>query len=182
MQTVGILAPFVVLGIAILFVAFSGGPGKARETYLTRGGALVRVVIPILYVTLGIVVPAAIIISQTDALGGSDATERKELSGRTEKGKMLFRDTCASCHNLDAVNARGVTGPDLDEIGPITRERALSALIYGGTGKNRMPAGLLDCPTQPPPAPPPRIDPKKPPCGEDGQALAEFLSEAAGKD
>ena len=51
---------------------------------------------------------------------------------------------CASCHNLDAVNARGVTGPDLDEIGEVTEARILNAIENGGTGQKRMPAGLLE--------------------------------------
>jgi hypothetical protein len=31
-----VIVPFVVLGIGVVFVAFSGGPGAAREAYLSR--------------------------------------------------------------------------------------------------------------------------------------------------
>ena len=40
MEIVLVIAPFVVVGIAVLFVAFAGGAGAAREMYLTRGGKL----------------------------------------------------------------------------------------------------------------------------------------------
>ena len=33
------LLPFLLLGVASCFVAFSGGPSEAREAYLTRGEA-----------------------------------------------------------------------------------------------------------------------------------------------
>ena len=51
--------------------------------------------------------------------------------------------TCTSCHNLDAVQARGVTGPDLDELGALDEQRVLNAIKRGGTGQGRMPANLL---------------------------------------
>ena len=37
MELIFFLAPFVVLGVGVLFVAFSGGPGRARQAYLTGG-------------------------------------------------------------------------------------------------------------------------------------------------
>ena len=144
MEVLLVLLPFVLVGIGVLFVAFSGGPGAAREAYLTRGGRLFRVLFPFVYVGLGIVVPAVIIVSRDEAEGGVGRLEQASLSAREEHGKELFEQTCASCHNLDAVNARGVTGPDLDEIGQVTEERVLSAIKVGGTGQRRMPADLLE--------------------------------------
>ena len=38
MEVLAFLIPFVLLGAAVVFIAFSGGPGAAREAYLTRGG------------------------------------------------------------------------------------------------------------------------------------------------
>ena len=74
---------------------------------------------------------------------------------------MLFAESCAACHNLDAVNARGVTGPDLDQIGTVTPARVLSAIKIGGTGQGRMPANLLQ--------------------GSNAQAVAKYLATVAGK-
>ncbi len=161
MDVLLILLPFVLLGIAVIFIAFSGGPGAAREAYLTRGNTLFRVVIPILYLVLGVAVPAAVIAGRGEAEGGTGRLEQEELSTREENGKKLFREVCSSCHTLAAVQARGVTGPNLDEIGSVNRERVLQAIARGGTGQKRMPAGLLR--------------------GEDAEDVALYVAKVAGK-
>jgi mono/diheme cytochrome c family protein len=161
MAVVLILLPFVLLGIGVLFVAFSGGPGAAREAYLTSGGGMFRILIPLLYLGLGIAVPAAVIASRGDSAGGVGHLAQTQPSSKEEQGKMLFRHTCASCHTLAAVNARGVTGPDLDSIGKVTKQRVLSAIKIGGTGQNRMPSGLLQ--------------------GSDADDVATYVSKVAGQ-
>jgi mono/diheme cytochrome c family protein len=138
-----VIVPFVVLGIGVIFVAFSGGPGAAREAYLTGGRRAFSLVILLLYVVLGIAVPAAVIASRGEAEGAVGKLRTEAPTPREEEGKKLFIETCSSCHNLDAVNARGVTGPDLDELGGLDRQRVLNAIKRGGTGQGRMPAGLL---------------------------------------
>jgi hypothetical protein len=143
MEVVLFLLPFVLLGIAVLFVAFSGGPAAAREAYLTRGNRLFRVVIPILYLGLGVAVPAAVIAGREESEGGVGKLRQASLTPSEERGKKLFRQSCSSCHDLNAVNARGVTGPDLDELGEVTPERISNAIKLGGTGQDRMPKNLL---------------------------------------
>ena len=59
-------------------------------------------------------------------------------------GKELFIQTCKSCHTLEAVNAHGVTGPNLDELAGLDKQRVLGAIKRGGTGTGRMPPELLD--------------------------------------
>ena len=161
MEMVAFLIPFVLLGAAVVFISFSGGPGKAREAYLTRGGRAFKVAIPLLYVVLGVGVPALILTGRGEAAGGNGSLESADLSEHEERGKGLFRQSCASCHNLDAVNARGVTGPDLDEIGQITPERILGAIEKGGTGQSRMPANLVQ--------------------GEDAEAIGAYVAKVAGR-
>ena len=161
MKTLALLIPFVLFGGAALYIAFSGGPAAAREAYATRASRTFKVVIPILYIALGVGLPALILANRGEAAGGYGALEGAELAGEAERGKLLFRQRCASCHNLDAVNARGVTGPDLDEIGTITPEKVLEAIKNGGTGQKRMPAGLLE--------------------GEEAAAVATYVSEVAGR-
>jgi cytochrome c553 len=161
MEVVLFLLPFLLLGIAVLFIAFSGSPGAAREAYLTRGNRTFRILIPLLYIALGIAVPALIIASRDEAAGGTSELKSEELSANAEEGKELFRNACASCHDLDAVNARGVTGPDLDEIGEVTPERILNAIENGGTGQGRMPANLYQ--------------------GEDARKVADYVASVAGK-
>jgi mono/diheme cytochrome c family protein len=162
MAAVGIIALFVAIGVGVIFVAYSGGPGRAREAYLTGGRRGFKVAIPLIYIALGIAVPALVIADRDDeAAGGTDQLRAVDASGRVKEGKELFRQTCASCHNLDAINARGVTGPDLDEIGELSEERVLGAIRNGGTGRGQMPAGLLE--------------------GKSAREVAAFVAQAAGR-
>jgi mono/diheme cytochrome c family protein len=161
MEVLFVLAPFVVLGIGVLFVAFAGGGGAAREAYLTGGRRAFPIAILVIYVALGIAVPAAVIAARGEAEGGVGALRTEEAGERLENGKELFIASCKSCHNLDAVQARGVTGPDIDELGGVDRERVLNAIENGGTGQGRMPAGLLR--------------------GQDAQDVAAYVERVAGQ-
>jgi cytochrome c553 len=156
-----VIIPFVAVGIGVIFVAFSGGPGAAREAYLTRGRRAFPLVILLLYLGLGIAVPAAVIASRGESEGAVGKLRTEEPTGSEEEGKELFIQTCKSCHTLDAVNAHGVTGPDLDDLGGLDRQRVLSAIRRGGTGQGRMPAGLLQ--------------------GQDAQDVAIYVSRVAGQ-
>lgn len=161
MELIFFLAPFVVLGVAVLFVAFSGGPGRARQAYLSRGGRGFRLSIVLLYIAIGIAVPALVIAGREESVGTDGALATAELDPELEQGKNLFLETCASCHDLDAANARGVTGPDLDDLAPLDEERVLNAIEIGGTGDARMPADLLE--------------------GEDAEAVAAYVARVAGR-
>ena len=161
METLAFLLPFVLLGGAVVFVAFSGGPSAAREAYLTRGNRGFRFIFPVIYLVLGLAVPALILSGREEAAGGTGALQNEKLSETAERGKTLFEQQCSSCHSLAAVNARGVTGPSLDEIGEVTPARILSAIRLGGTGQNRMPAMLLE--------------------GEEAEAVADYVAQVAAK-
>lgn len=161
MATAAFVIAFLALGAAVAFVAFFGGPSGAREAYLTRGPRWFRVVIPIIYVGFGIAVPALAIADRQEAKGAQGPLAEAEGNAKFEEGKELFRQACWTCHTLKAANAHGITGPNLDEIGPISEQRALAAIENGGTGSGRMPPNLLT--------------------GENAEAVAYYLSEVAGK-
>ncbi|MEA2330559.1 MAG: cytochrome [Thermoleophilaceae bacterium] len=161
MEVLLVIGPFLALGIVVMFIAFSGSPGAAREAYLTRGGRAFTVAIVLLYVGLGVAVPAAVIAARGESEGGVGSLRTEQASASDEEGKELFISTCKSCHNLDAVQATGVTGPDLDELGGLDRQRVLNAIKNGGTGQDRMPAGLLQ--------------------GEDAEAVARYVARVAGR-
>jgi len=161
MEVLAFLIPFVLVGVAVIYMAMSGGPSAAREAYMTRGGRGFRVGIALLYLVLGVGVPALTLANRGEAAGDVAGLRDEPLTATEEQGKDLFRQTCASCHSLDAINARGVTGPDLDEIGEVTRERILGAIENGGTGQGRMPAQLLE--------------------GEGARAVAAYVSKVAGR-
>jgi mono/diheme cytochrome c family protein len=161
MEVLIVLVPFVLAGLAVMFVAFSGGPGAAREAYLTRGGRIFTVGILLLYVALGVAVPAAVIAGRGEATGGTSALRAAEPTPQQEMGKELFIQNCKSCHTLAAVQAHGVIGPNLDELGGLDKQRVLNAIKRGGTGGGRMPPGLLE--------------------GEDADAVASYVAEVAGR-
>jgi mono/diheme cytochrome c family protein len=161
MEVLLFLGPFVLLGIGVLFVAFSGGPGRARQAYLTRGSRTFKIVVVLLYVGLGFAVPAVVIAGREESVGSEGALASEELSVDLDNGKTIFLETCSSCHTLDAANARGVTGPDLDSLAPLDEERVLNAIKIGGTGDNRMPAGLIS--------------------GDDADDVAAYVARVAGQ-
>ena len=163
MEIVGFLIPWLLIGIGVVFVAFTGGPGRAREAYMTRGRTFFKIAIPLVYIGLGVAIPAIVLADRGERAGNDVVLSQEKVRDQSadfQKGRTLFIENCAACHNLNAVNARGVTGPDLDKIGKLTPDRVLSAIKIGGTGQNRMPAGLLQ--------------------GKNAQAVAEYVSQVAG--
>ena len=160
MEALYFLVPFVLLGIGVVWLAFRGG-GDGQPGRIARTGRGFRVLMVVLYVATGIAVPAVVIAARDEAKGGVGPLEEEHLTATEEEGKQLFEQTCASCHNLDAVNARGVTGPDLDDIGEVSERRVIGAIENGGTGQGRMPAGLLN--------------------DADAEAVAAYVSRVAGR-
>lgn len=163
MYTVVFIAAFVVIGVAVIAAALSGGSGEGRRArHRARGGVggLVKVGVPILLLLLGIVVPTAVIAGRGAAIGRTPQLEATEPTPELERGKLLFGQNCASCHSLAAYDARGATGPNLDELGKLSRQRVVNAIENGGTGDLRMPAGLLQ--------------------GKEAEEVGAYVSEAAG--
>jgi mono/diheme cytochrome c family protein len=161
MQVWFILGPFVALGLLALFVAFSGGPSAARDAYLTRGGRLFSFMVVLAFLVLGVAVPALVIAGRGEAEGAVGSLRTQEITATDQRGKELFVQSCSVCHNLDAVNARGVQGPDLDELGGVTEERVLNAIKNGGSGQDLMPANILR--------------------GEDAEDVAGYVYKVAGQ-
>jgi mono/diheme cytochrome c family protein len=151
---------FLALGAAVAYNAFWGGPGGARQAYLTRGRRLFRIAIPVIYVGLGIAIPA-LVLANGKASEGKGPLKSKDASAEFNRGRELFRQTCWSCHTLKAAGAQGVTGPNLDQIGTVSKQRVLNAIKIGGTGDGRMPANLLT--------------------GKDAEAVAVYVSTVAGR-
>src|SRR5215212_7163997 len=77
MQVLIVLAPFIVVGLIVIFIAFSGGASAARQTYLTRGGRPFSVGIVLLYLALGVAVPAAVIAARGASAPRSSRARRR---------------------------------------------------------------------------------------------------------
>ena len=127
----------------------SHGPGRAF-----------RVVVPLFCIVLGVTVPAVVIADRGDDQAYTRAANAS-VGVDQARGKDLFRQNCASCHSLGAVNARGATGPNLDDLGALDERRVANAIRNGGSGENLMPAGLLQ--------------------GADAKAVARFVADNAGR-
>jgi mono/diheme cytochrome c family protein len=174
MATAAFVIAFLAVGAAVAFVAFSGGPGQAREAYLTKGRRGFRIAIPIIYIGLGIAVPA-LVLANSHSAEGPETLASKQGSHDFNEGKTLFRENCWSCHTLKAAGAHGVTGPNLDDIGTVSQQRVVNAILIGGTGQGRMPQNVVPgaC--------------AKPPCHKPGAPLTEaeqvglYVSQVAGK-
>ena len=160
MAAIAFVLAFLAVGVGVIFVAFSGGPSQARQAYLTGGRRMFRFIIPAIYVGIGIAIPVLVIADREQAEGGVGSLKDKKPSAEVAEGRQLFRQTCASCHSLAAANARGITGPNLDEIGQVTKNRIVAAIKNGGTGQGRMPPELLQ--------------------GEDAEVVGEYVAEVAG--
>jgi cytochrome c553 len=161
MEWLYVVIPFVVVGVIVIFYAFSGGGDAARKAYSTRGGRIFIWSMVVLYAVLGLAVPALVIADRGEAEGGTGSLRSKQISGQLEEGKRTFIQTCKSCHTLEAVNAHGVTGPNLDDLAPLDKQRVRGAIKRGGTGTGRMPPQLLD--------------------GADAEAVANYVAHVAGR-
>jgi mono/diheme cytochrome c family protein len=153
---------FLVLGLGVLAFAFSGRAGaRYRRDAPTRAGRrFVAVMVTIVILLLGVAVPLAIgVVNSNDhaksAPGGVD------LNAAQTNGRGVFAKYCSTCHTLKASNAVGKVGPNLDVLHP-PKGLILDAIAKGrARGQGQMPAGLVD--------------------GQDAQDVAAYVAAAAGR-
>jgi mono/diheme cytochrome c family protein len=152
-----------VLGLGLLLVALSGGPGGAlaRLQTQTRVGRRVAVVGFLLaLVVLGFGVPAAVI-AAIDHRNDIPEADVSNLTAAEQHGRELFARRCTVCHTLKAVNSVAQVGPDLDNLRP-NKALVLDALKNGrARGNGQMAAGIYS--------------------GQDAQDVAAFVAKAVGQ-
>jgi len=73
--------------------------------------------------------------------GGGGATAGGGETASTE-GKLIFTQSCGTCHTLADAGTNGQVGPSLDELKP-DKQRVLSAIEKGGLGTGTMPANIV---------------------------------------
>lgn len=162
MSTLVFVLVWVLLGLGLLFIALSGGPGGAVQRMMStsrRGRRLAIVLFAISLVVLGAVVPAAVV----SAVKDKDDIPEANVSNLTESekhGRELFGQRCANCHTLKAANAIAAVGPSLDQIRP-NKELVLDAIENGRSrGNGQMAGGLYT--------------------GGDAEDVANFVAKAVG--
>jgi mono/diheme cytochrome c family protein len=163
MTTLIFVLVWVALGLGLLLVAMSGGPGGALQQLMSTSRAARRVAIvlfTIALLVLGIGVPAAVIaaVSNNDSIPEANVTD---LTASEKHGRDLFGQRCANCHTLKAANAVAEIGPNLDELRP-PKALVLDAIEKGrAQGNGQMAAGLYT--------------------GQDAEDVANFVAKAVGQ-
>lgn len=165
---------WVVLGLALFFVALRGGPRGARETLQGQSRGARRaagVIFAVLYVGFGVVIPLAFLAGNHS--NASAQVSGLRLSAAERRGRELFGQNCAVCHTLAAANAVGKVGPNLDTLKP-PAQLVLNTINNGCLqnppanssqaclGQGTMPAQLVE--------------------GKDAQDVANFVAKVAGKE
>jgi len=154
---------FVALGITVLFVALSGGPGGARRRMAsqsrgTRRLALINFFLALLILGLGI--PAAVIATVSSRNDIPEANV-ENLTAAEQHGLQLFGERCKNCHTLAAANAVAQVGPNLDDLRP-PKNLVLDAIDNGrARGNGNMAADLVE--------------------GQDAEDVAAFVAKAVGQ-
>jgi mono/diheme cytochrome c family protein len=163
MSTLIFVLVWVVLGVGLVLVAMSGGPGGAlKQLMSTSRGArrAATVLFTIALLGLGIGVPAAVIaaVSADNSIPEADVTD---LTSSEKHGRDLFGQRCAMCHTLKAANAIAEIGPNLDTLRP-TKALVLDAIKNGrAKGNGQMAANLYT--------------------GKDAEDVAAFVAKAVGQ-
>jgi cytochrome c551 len=168
-MVLGFILFWVVLGLAVFFVAMRGGPRAARESLHTDsklGQRAVTLGVVLLFV-VGLVVPA-LVLAHNGEHKASSAVGGLHLNAEEVKGRELFSHTCTVCHTLAAVKSVGRIGPDLDvRVGddiptPAGRKALVENAIAEGRarGNGNMPAQLYQ--------------------GKEAEEVASFVAAVAG--
>jgi mono/diheme cytochrome c family protein len=163
MTTLVFVLIWVALGLGLLIVALSGGPGGAVQRLQTqsRGGRRAAVILfGIAFVVLGVGIPAAVI-AATNSRNDIPRANVSNLTAAEKHGQELFAVRCTECHTLAASNAVAQIGPNLDQRRP-NKAIVLDAIAKGrSAGNGQMAAGLYT--------------------GQDAQDVAAYVAKAVGQ-
>jgi len=162
--TASFLLAFLVIGAAVVFLAFGGGVKGARENLHRqgRGGSRFAIVATsVLTLAFGAAIPLAVIKANAENQS-KQAPGGVKLTAAQQDGRQVFATNCSTCHTLKASNAVGKVGPSLDAIRPV-KALTLNAIQKGrARGMGQMPAGLID--------------------GQDAEDVADYVAAVAGRD
>ena len=170
----GFLILWIVLGLAVFFLAMRGGPRGARESLHTdrseigqqAGQRAIMALVAIVF-AFGLVVPA-LVLAFNGANKAGVGSGGVHLNAEEQHGRVLFSESCAVCHTLAATKSQGHIGPNLDiRLGSqIATEAGRKALVLSAIAEGRarglgqMPALLYQ--------------------GKDAESIADFLAAVAG--
>jgi mono/diheme cytochrome c family protein len=169
------IAFWVLLAFGLFFVAVNGGVGGTRATLHTQSRAANRavgLVFTVILLAFGIVLPVLLLVGNHSNASGQVGGVKLTQGEKT--GRVLFGQHCAVCHTLDAANAIGKVGPNLDMLKPpasLVVNTINNGCLPNASGANSsqqclgqwvMPAGVVQ--------------------GRDAQNVADFVARVAGKE
>ena len=168
------VAFWVLLGVALFFVAIRGGLGGAREAFQGQGLGARRTfsaVFVAVYLGFGVAIPAVFLVG--NSANASAQVGGLRLTSAEKTGRELFGQRCSFCHTLAAANAIGKIGPNLDTLQP-AESLVLHTILNGclqnppsGSaetclGNGTMPANIFQ--------------------GRQASQVAQFVARVAGKE
>ena len=163
MTTLVFVLIWVSLGVGLLLIALSGGPGGALQKLQSqsRGSRKAATVLFTLAVLiLGVGIPAAVIASVNNREDIPEANV-SNLTAAEKHGRELFGKRCTQCHTLAASKSAAQVGPNLDTLRP-PEELVLDAIKNGrARGAGQMATGLYE--------------------GEDAEDVAAYVAKAVGQ-
>lgn len=163
MTTLVFVLFWVLLGLGLLIIALSGGPGGAAQRLQTqsRGGRKAAIVLfSLALIVLGFGVPAAVVAAMNNRNDIPEANV-SNLTASEQHGRELFGQSCALCHTLQASNAVAQVGPNLDNLRP-PKALVLDAIAKGrARGNGQMAAQLYT--------------------GQDAEDVASYVAKAVGQ-
>jgi len=174
LATIIFLAIWIVLALALFFVAMGRGRGAAREGAEGRSRGATRaavVIFAVIYVVFGVTIPLLILAGNHSK--ASAQVGGLKLTAAEKRGRELFGQQCAVCHTLAAANAVGKVGPNLDTLKPPAL-LVLNTINYGCVQNPppNSPQGCLAFGTMPAQL----VE------GRDAQDVANFVAKVAGKE
>jgi mono/diheme cytochrome c family protein len=168
-MVIGFVLFWVLLGLAVFFLAMRGGPRGARQSLHSDSKIAQRAVTAgiVLLFAFGLVVPT-LVLARNGENKASAAIGGVHLNAEQQHGRELFSHTCATCHTLAATKSIARVGPNLDvllgsTIPTVAGRKALvlSAIAEGrARGNGQMPALLYQ--------------------GHDAESIADFVAAVAG--
>lgn len=164
MATVALVSFFVLVGLAVLFVAMSSNRKKdskaVKDSDARKSTRLAIGVFAVSVLVLGIGIPAAVIaaVQSRDSVPEANISN---LSASEKRGREIFGQQCRVCHALEAGQAVATVGPNLDQLRP-PKSLTLDAIDKGrARGNGQMAADLVE--------------------GQDARDVANFVAKAVGQ-
>ena len=106
---------WLILGLAVFFVAMRRGAGGAPPRRAARGeskaGRRLTILGVVVLIAFGLVVPA-LVLAHNGNHKASEAVGGVHLTAAQTKGRELFAHSCVYCHSLAAVRSYARTGPE----------------------------------------------------------------------